>query len=222
MSMIQLQLAMDGAYDGRTVEEAVSILSNGVQEQVDIIEVGTSMIYRWGMAGVQAMKQHFPHKLILADMKIMDGGGKAAAMACRLGADIVTALGVSHPETIRNVTQAAHANGGKVMVDFMCVKDIEKQIAFCESIGVDYICAHYAVDMQEKGANDAHLELIAQSLHRCQLAIAGGINAENVIPLLTCAPAIVISGKAIYAAADPSKEAKKIKDQLREWEHTHG
>lgn len=222
MDKIQLQLAMDGAYDGRTVEEAVAIVANGVREQVDIIEVGSSMIYRWGMAGVQAMKQHFPEKQILADMKIMDGGGKAAQMACRMGADIVTTLGVSHRATIRDVTQAAHANGSKVMVDFMCVEDIEERIAFCESIGVDYICAHYAVDVQNKEEKDDHLEMIARLLQHGQLAVAGGLCAENIDPLLPYAPSIVISGKAIYAAADPAGEAKKLKDRLRQWEQAHG
>lgn len=98
-----LQMAMDGAADGLTIAEFKEFISN-IYDSVDIVEFGTSCVYRFGMEGVQEIKQAFPDKLILADMKIMDGGGHMSRMAYSFGADIVTVLAVSDDATIGNVT----------------------------------------------------------------------------------------------------------------------
>lgn len=224
MKKVLLQLAMDGAYNGRTVSEAVNIIKSGVYDYVDIIEIGSSMIYRWGMSGVQEMKKAFPDKVILADMKIMDGGTGAATMACQLGADIVTVMGITHKETIKNVNDAAHSLGARVMVDFMCIdkRNIKETIEFCESINVDYICSHYAVDKQAHNDNDDCLNIIAANLNKSKLAIAGGITAENVENVLSYGPEIVISGKGIYGTENPTNASKKLKDKIIHWEQHYG
>lgn len=64
-----LQMAMDGAADGLTIAEFKEFISN-IYDSVDIVEFGTSCVYRFGMEGVQEIKQAFPDKLILADMKM--------------------------------------------------------------------------------------------------------------------------------------------------------
>ena len=81
MKKILLQLAMDKAAE-RSLEEALDILRE-TAEYVDIIEVGTSFVLRYGMAAVTQFKNHFPEKMILADMKIMDGGYHHCAMGCK-------------------------------------------------------------------------------------------------------------------------------------------
>ena len=122
-----LQMAMDGAADGLTIAEFKEFISN-IYDSVDIVEFGTSCVYRFGMEGVQEIKQAFPDKLILADMKIMDGGGHMSRMAYSFGADIVTVLAVSDDATIGNVIGSAHKVNKEVMVDMICVSDIAKRI----------------------------------------------------------------------------------------------
>ena len=46
-----LQMAMDGAADGLTIAEFKEFISN-IYDSVDIVEFGTSCVYRFGMEGV--------------------------------------------------------------------------------------------------------------------------------------------------------------------------
>ena len=70
----KLQLALDFI----ELEEALGLLEK-VHSFVDIVEVGTPTIIRYGVEAVRRVKQSFPQKLVLADLKIMDAGGRSAA-----------------------------------------------------------------------------------------------------------------------------------------------
>ena len=51
-----------------------------------------------------------------------------------------------------------------------------------------------------------------------EVAVAGGLNADNLGRILPLKPQIVIVGSAIYKAHDPRAEALKIKRRLMELE----
>lgn len=86
---------------------------------VDIIELGTPLMLKEGVGVVGLMKRRFPDALILADMKIADGGYMEARFAVEEGADIVTVLGMAEDETILGVKQATHEAGRLVYVDML-------------------------------------------------------------------------------------------------------
>ena len=100
MKRIMVQFAMDGAAS-RSLDEAVEIIDLAAP-YVDIIEAGTSFILRYGIEAPRRFKKEFGSKIILADMKIMDGGYHHAAMGCDNGADIVTVMGAAHEDTMRH------------------------------------------------------------------------------------------------------------------------
>ena len=79
---MKLQLALDDL----TLDEALE-LTEKVQDYIDIIEIGTPFVYQEGMRAVKMLKEHFPEKEILADMKIMDAGYYEAEEALKVGAD---------------------------------------------------------------------------------------------------------------------------------------
>ena len=66
---MKLQIALDDV----TLEGALELVKK-VRDYIDIIEIGTPFVYEYGMQAVRTMKEHFPDKEILADMKIMDAG----------------------------------------------------------------------------------------------------------------------------------------------------
>ena len=88
MKKIELQLAMDGAAT-RTLDQAMEIIDR-VAPYLDIIEIGTSFVLRYGMEPVSRVKAAHPDKKILADMKVMDGGYHNCGLGCKAGGDIVT------------------------------------------------------------------------------------------------------------------------------------
>jgi 3-hexulose-6-phosphate synthase len=106
---MKLQLALDVC----TIEEGLKLVET-VGDYIDIIEIGTPLIIEHGLRPVALFKEKFPHKLILADVKIMDAGEHEAKLCFAKGADIVTVLGVAHDSTIAGVVKAAKAYGKQV------------------------------------------------------------------------------------------------------------
>ena len=66
---MKLQIALD-LVDTNTALKMVE----KIQDIIDIVEIGTPMIVKEGMAPVKAMKEKFPQVTVLADVKIADGG----------------------------------------------------------------------------------------------------------------------------------------------------
>ncbi|MGI6608282.1 MAG: 3-hexulose-6-phosphate synthase [Erysipelotrichaceae bacterium] len=210
MKKIMFQFALDGAYK-KSKELAVKMI-NDVKDKVDIVEIGTSFIFRYGLSFVKEVKEMFPNIKILADMKIMDGGYYNALMGFEYGADVVTVLGVSDSETIIKSTNVAHSNNKKVMVDFLKVDDISGKLELCEKVGVDYICVHSGIDEQSKGIkpND-NLKNIINLVKKCKVAVAGGINETTLENICKLEPEIVIIGAAISNEENYAEIASNIR-----------
>src|SRR5690349_14058031 len=68
----RLQLALDG-----TLEQAVTVLDL-VAPYVDIVELGTPLLYREGIRAAAHIHHLYPDMTLLADMKIMDAGEEEA------------------------------------------------------------------------------------------------------------------------------------------------
>ena len=113
-----LQLALDGAEKGRTLDEAMG-LARAARQYTDIIEVGTSFVLRDGLAAVKKFARAGFGVPILADVKIMDCGAGLCAMACEAGADIVTVMAFAADKTIEGVVREAHTRGRRVMADLL-------------------------------------------------------------------------------------------------------
>ena len=77
---MKLQLALDDI----TLEDAVKLVGE-VQDDIDIVEIGTPMVIEYGMEAVRVMKEKYPHLEILADLKIMDAGYYEAKEALEAG-----------------------------------------------------------------------------------------------------------------------------------------
>ena len=108
--MLQLSL------DWMKLEDAIRTVEN-LYEKIDIVEVGTPIIFEYGLDSVAKMKELFPEKMILADMKIIDAGKRETEMAVKKGADIITVMGAANDYTIQTAIEAAHHFGKKIMVD---------------------------------------------------------------------------------------------------------
>jgi 3-hexulose-6-phosphate synthase len=216
VKQVKFQFAMDGAGSGRTIEDAICMLTD-IERYLDIIEVGTSFVLRYGMDAVQRIKAAFPNKKILADMKIMDGGYHNAGMGCRLGGDIITVLGVSDSLTIQNATIAAHESGKEVMVDLLCVKDQPAVIDFCEMNNVDFICVHTGVDIQTSGVTPyADLMTTLSVVKTCKVAVAGGITDKTVEDICKLGPDVVIVGSFIHKNPNFRQAAEDIRRRINQ------
>ncbi len=102
------------------------VFMDKVVDDVDIIEVGTPFLIREGVNAIKAIKEKYPHKEVLADAKIMDGGHFESQLLFDAGADYVTVLGVTDVLTIQSCIRAAKEAGKQVVVDMICVDDLPR------------------------------------------------------------------------------------------------
>lgn len=208
---MKLQIALD------TFQTSTAIsLVRGLENTVDIVEIGTPMIINYGLDPIRAMKGNFPRLTVLADTKIMDAGELESAAPLRAGAGIVTVMGITHDETVRGAVTAAKKYGGKVMADMMCVENLEDRARQLIAMGVEYICVHSAVDVQKTEKPFDALRRISSVVGAEHCVIAGGVNLQNVAELLPYRPGIVIVGNGITGAPDPAVAAKTMQSKLKE------
>ena len=188
-----LQLALDAPFTERDIPriaEAAPFL--------DIIEIGTPCVYAMGMEAVRMLRKALPDAVLLADFKIADAGAYEAQIALDAGSDIVTVLASASDATILGAVNAAHDAKKRVSADLMGVSDPIARAAQLEDMGVDILCAHTGLDMQEKeGAPFALCKSLLSQRRHAQIAVAGGITVKTIGMLCDIPVDICIVGNGI-------------------------
>lgn len=204
---MQLQLALDEL----TLDEAVAIVSE-LRDLVDIVEIGTPLVIKEGLAAVAAVRKRFPETTILADLKIMDGGSYESRIAFEAGADIVSVLALAHDLTIQAAVQQAVAHHGEIMMDLIGTTDTGAGVVRAEGLGADWVCVHTAADLTGKQALDSRsLQEAVATARRCRVAVAGGINLDTVAHLARYNPATLVVGSAIVKSQDRRQTALTLR-----------
>jgi 3-hexulose-6-phosphate synthase/6-phospho-3-hexuloisomerase len=145
------------ALDLLNAERALAIAKDAVKGGADWLEAGTPLIKSEGMDIVRQLREQFPAKTIVADMKTMDTGALETEMAAKAGADVVCLLAASDDSTIRDALKSARKYGVKIMIDLIGVSDTVKRAKELESLGVDYLCIHVGIDEQMHGKKPLHV-----------------------------------------------------------------
>lgn len=188
------------ALDRMSIEESVQLVRN-VQEQVDWIEVGTSLIKEYGMESVRAMKKAFPNKVVVADMKTNDNAVYECALCFDAGADVSTVMGTAPLITIEACIAEAKKRGGQIMIDLLNTSlEQQKQLSCYDAI----FCRHISKDEQELGRTSQKVRSMPEFP---QTAVAGGVSLENISEMIHLEPDVLIIGSAITKAVDPFKAA---------------
>ena len=173
---MMLQVALDFV----KIEDALQVAEKVANAGVDILEAGTPLIKSEGSKVITILRNNFPEKLINADMKTMDAGYLETEIAIRAGADIISILGVSSDMTIKDAIKAAKDHDKKIMVDLIGVQDKIKRAKEIEKFGANYILVHSGLDEQAEGKNQFEdLKNIYDNV-KIPIAVAGGINDNNI------------------------------------------
>jgi 3-hexulose-6-phosphate synthase/6-phospho-3-hexuloisomerase len=212
MKGVILQVALDLLNKHR----ALAIAKDSIKGGADWLEAGTPLIKSEGVDIVRKLKETFPKKILVADMKTMDTGAFETEMASRAGADVVVILAAADDSTIKDALKSALKYGSKLMVDLIGVKDKVKRAQELEKIGVDYLCIHVGIDEQMTGKKP--IELLSSIVNKTNLpiAVAGGINSENVADVVNAGANIIIVGGAITKAKNVTNATKQIKKAIKE------
>ena len=205
-----LQVALDLLNSDR----AITIAKDAVKGGADWLEAGTPLIKSEGMDIVRKIKDTFPEKTLIADMKTMDTGAFETEMASKAGADIVCILAASDDSTLKDAIKSARKYGSKIMVDLIGVKDKIQRAKELESLGVDYFCIHIGIDEQMIGKNPIKVLSSLVKTTNIPIAVAGGLNSESVADVVKAGAQVIIVGGAITKAKDVANATKRIKQVI--------
>lgn len=193
-----IQLALDFI----DMHRAMHVAERAAGPEIDWLEAGTPLIKSEGLAAVRKLKESFPDKTIVADLKTLDTGALEVEMAAKAGANVVSISGLGADGMIAEAVRAGAKYGAKVMVDLLSVPDKPKRAAQVEKLGADYICLHVGIDEQMEGVDPLHVLSEVTNAVSIPVAAAGGLNSETAPKVVNAGASIVIIGGAITKAED--------------------
>jgi 3-hexulose-6-phosphate synthase len=205
--------------DVETIEEAIELAEVAVRAGVDWLEAGTPLILGEGLHAVRALKARFPDRLLVADLKTMDGGYLEAEMMAKAGADMVVVMGVAHPATIRAVVQAARDYNIKVMGDVLAAPDKVACAKMMEKSGVDYIIVHTGYDERREVIGASPLDDLEDVIKAVNVPVqaVGGLTIEQAIQMPKYGAPLVVIGAPLAIDSDSFRAASgDVEALLRE------
>ena len=213
MSKPLLQLALD-TFD---LPSALAPLQQ-VGQHIDIIEVGTILCLSEGMHAVRIIRSLFPHKTILADVRIAEAGGIIAKMAFEAGADWVSVVSGAAPSTAEVVFGVAQQYGGDVQIELSDGWTWDQAREWRE-IGISQAIIHRSRDAEAQG-NLSWGEQDLDSIRRLsamgyRVTVAGSVGVRDIKTFAGVPVHIFIAGRAIRNADDPSAVAIAFQNAIK-------
>lgn len=204
---MKLQVALDLV----DIEEAVEIAKKSVSGGVDWIEAGTPLIKNEGMEVVKVLKNTFPDKVIVADLKTMDTGFLEVELAAKKGAYVVSILGIADDATVKGAVEAGDKYHVDIMADLIGVDNLGDRAKQLEGLGVDYALVHTGIDQQKKGQSPLDsLEEVSDKIN-IPFAVAGGLGKGSIGEVKEMGAEVAIVGSSITSADDPKEACEELK-----------
>jgi len=210
MSTTKLQVALDFVDLPRALKVAEAAVAGGA----DYVEAGTPLIKSEGLDAVRRLREMFPDRTIVADMKTMDAGKIEAEAAAKAGANVMTVCGTAAESTIRECVESGRHYGIDVAVDLLGVADAAALAAMCEEIGAAWLGVHCPIDAQMHGEDPLGELRRLRGRTGLTLAVAGGLNSETAAAAAEAGADVIIVGGAITKAVDPRQAAAEIRKAI--------
>lgn len=205
---MELQVAIDRV----TLDKAVT-LAQKLDEQVDIIEFGTSLIKDYGLEQIHSHLPKLQHAKLLLDLKTIDEGNYEFDKGFAVG-DILTVMGAASPDTLTSVYDLTQSRGKQMFIDMMEITP-EKTAQIVDHEAAIY-GIHHAKDSQagfDAAATVAAFHEQFPAVHH--ISVAGGIDLAMAQKLADQGIAeSVIVGSAIVKTDDPVATAQKFMEVM--------
>ncbi len=207
-----IQLALDFVDLPRALKVAEEAVAGGA----DWLEAGTPLIKSEGLSAVRALRNRWPDKVVVADMKTMDAGRAEVEFAAKAGANVVGVLGAASDATIRECVEAGRNYGAEIIVDMIQVDDVVTRAREAEAMGASYIGIHVAIDEQMAGKTPFDTLREVACAVSIPVAVAGGINSETAAEAVKAGASIVVVGGAIIKSTDAAAATQQIKKAMKD------
>lgn len=194
------------SFDLIDLDKAITI-GTEIAQYVDIIEVGTILIYHHGTVAIERFKEAFPDKMILADTKIVDRGKEVAELFADAGADWITVMAGTSSDVIHATTTAAHNANVKVMLDLIDAESIGQSALEAKNLGADALLFHQPYSETESLVFLDKWDMIKGN-SSLPIFVSAKISRENVDQIVALRPDGIIVGLSITDAQDSAQEAQ--------------
>jgi len=214
---VKLQFALD---DSNSFD-IFSIARESVLAGIDILEVGTSIIKRYGIEIVKKLHNEFPMVPLCADGKMIDFPDLEITDLFNAGATYATAMIIASNENIIRSIEIANNFSRNIFFSTMGYpnNNLAQRILEISSIGGTFFIAHGSGRSLEKAFDDLINKInIIVGVQNIRIIMAGGINKENINSILKYSPEIIIIGRGIYESNNISLSIKNIKEILNRGE----
>jgi 3-hexulose-6-phosphate synthase len=197
--------------DLTSIDEALAVADVAVRAGVHWLEAGTPLILAEGTRAIRALRSRFPDHPIVADLKIMDGGGLETDLAAEAGASFVVVMSRATDATVRAVVRAARNRGVRVMADVLGCDDYRSEARRMEDLGVDVVIAHLGFDERAEAPERSVFDFLPDVIAGTSLPVqaVGGIRLQDLsrlpglgAPLVVVGAPLVISEEAFAPAVD--------------------
>jgi 3-hexulose-6-phosphate synthase len=212
---MQLQVALDRMPMERAVE-----LTRLVAIHADWVEVGTSLIKRFGMAAISAVVDAAGDVPVLADTKTVDDGVTEVAMCSDAGARATTVLAVADSSTVHACVDAARQRDAELVIDLLASSTRRRDDLLRALGGVEHVvwAAHVGKDSLAQGGQAVGAHVLGPWATGLRMALAGGLTVEHVGGLARDWPAMrLVVGSAVTAAADPLQAILELRTAISRW-----
>lgn len=198
------------SYDFTNLSEALEIAKK-TAEQADIIEIGTPLIFAYGIKAIESFKEAYPNKTIAADAKLVDRVAQVIPLLNKAGADIITILYGTSNKLIQKATSIAHKLDSKILLDLIDEETMGQAARDAESLNVDALLFHSPHDI---GKFYNHLDQWETVRGNTSLPVfvSGRITEEHIGEIVALKPQGIVIGQAITHAKDPEAAAKRFKE----------
>jgi len=202
------------ALDLLELDRALVIADEAVAGGADWVEAGTPLIKSAGMDAVRRLRERFPGREIVADMKVADTGTLEVEMAAKAGATIVCILADADDAVVQEAVRARDLYGVRLMADLINTAEPVARARELEEMGVDIICAHAGIDQQMVGRTS--VDLVRELCGKVSLpvAVAGGLDAGTAAEAVAAGAGIIIVGGSIVRSGDVAASARKIRKAI--------
>ncbi len=214
----KLQIALDNT----DLESALKSVAP-VGEVVDVIEVGTILYVAEGSEAVRKLRELYPDKIILADIKAADAGSLLAKLCFDAGASWMTTICCSDINTMIGALKEGDNYPDEKDIQIELYGDWTfDQAAQWRKAGLSQVVYHRSRDAQAAGKDwsDEDLEKIDKLCKMgFKVTVTGGLKIDTIKLFKDYPIYCFIAGRSIRDAADPKQAALDFKKEISKyWE----
>jgi 3-hexulose-6-phosphate synthase len=199
---MKLQVSFDMTDLDKALDIAVQIAP-----YTAIFEVGSLLLYKYGIKSIEQFRAKFPDKLIFADVKLIDRAKDTITLLVNAGADWITVMAGTRNHVIHSACTTAHNLNRRVMLDLLDASSLGQSALEAKSLGADALLFHEVYEEQESLVFLEKWNMVRGNT-ALPVFISGKINRDIIDNIIALRPDGIIIGKAITDSEHPAEEAR--------------